>query len=260
LRPWRAKLENEQLSELGLFIATMMSRHAVLLLLLVVFGLASAAATTPAPIPAAATWACVQQQRVHRLEHLLASLMHGSSSDLGAALHLLRASSTAADDLLACAAAAIVAEEVPAPHSLVTTAAAHTRQLHQLAASFTDIEETDGQLRRTTVSNIRVNPPDGSFQLVSNSYSSTPLITPEAADNLASVAPRLVATSNALLGGPGIQPAGPVRSPALVTAAAGPTRGQQPLQPLQPSLRIVGGVAAPTDRYCGARLTFEEWQ
>lgn len=207
----------------------------VVLLLVVLSSVAGAA--TPA------TWACVQQQRVHRLEHLLASLVH-ETSDLGAVLHLPRISATA-DDLLACAAAA--AAEAQKPHGVVATLA-HTRQLRQLAASFTDYEATGGQLRRTTVSNIRVNDPDGGYQMVSNSYTSNPLITPEAAHNMASVAPRLVATSNALLGSPGVQPAATVLPTALVTAAAG-NRDQQPV-PLQPSLRIIGGVAAPTDRYC----------
>lgn len=214
---------------------------ACFVLLLVVLSIAAGATTPPTP----ATWACVQQQRVHRLEHLLVSLVH-ETSDLGAALHLPRISTTTADDLLACAARE--------PHTSVAAAAstAHTRQLRQLAASVTDYEATPGrQLRRTTVSNIRINDPDGSYQMVSNIYStSTPLITPEAANNVASVAPRLVATSNALLGSLDVQPAGPPVLPtaaALVTAAAGNRDSQQPL-PLQPSLRIIGGVAAPTDR------------
>lgn len=133
------------------------------------------------------------------------------------------------------------------------------RQLLQLSGSFSDFEVSNGQLTGFTRRDTRITSPDNSVQAVSNDYSgfSTP-ISKDLQDRLEQIAPSLVQASSSFQGDD--EPATPTAAAAAAEGAMasnGRTAGgaQAPVvamgggqQQVQPSLRIVGGVEAPTDR------------
>jgi hypothetical protein len=132
----------------------------------------------------------------------------------------------------------------------------------QLSGSFSDFQVSKGQLTGFTRLDTRITTPDNSIQAVSNDYSgfSTP-ISKDLQDRLEQIAPSLVQASSAFLGGD--EPAAASTAAAAANAEGGVSGndraasggatapvaamgGEQ--QMVQPSLRIVGGVEAPTDR------------
>lgn len=144
------------------------------------------------------------------------------------------------------------------------------RQLLQLASTFTDIARHGNQLTRTSISKARVSDPEASYQLVSNSYESSSMpFSQEAVRFMATVTPGLMHASSKLFGDDltitdegndalsdtAASISDSVRGSRLngvkvpVAAMAGQQQQQQQMEPLQPSLRIVGGVEAPTDRW-----------
>jgi hypothetical protein len=142
------------------------------------------------------------------------------------------------------------------------------RQLQQLAGSVRDtrLDPSKGQLVSTTSHDARVTDPEGTYQVVSSQASSVGIPFDSAAFNrLASFSPGIASAAAALQdlgvsteGFPAAQ-AGDAGSAAVVQPAVGATdraaqqqqqQSQRQQVPLQPSLRIVGGVEAPTDR-CG---------
>jgi hypothetical protein len=133
------------------------------------------------------------------------------------------------------------------------------RHLLELSGTFSDLEVSDGQLNGFTRRDTRITAPDSSFQAVSKDFSSfsTPL-TRELQDKLAHLVPSLADASSTFLGSdqppppPAAAAAGGVssndRAAAAAAAAPAVTAMGGGQQQVQPSLRIVGGVEAPTDR------------
>jgi hypothetical protein len=231
------------------------------------------------------SWSCVQQHRIARLEPLLLSLIQHPSNLAGPTVQGYvqhRLHSTAADLLLFASLQTdpqtnIFIKDMLADDQLYvlhTPASAEQpdppkpsrlRQLLQLAGTFTDVTLDGNRLTRTSISKTRVYNPETSDQFVSNSYeSSTRPFTEEALRLMAAITPSLMDTSSELFGddltlsdqGAGflpyaansVQGSGSGGAQVPVAATAGQQPQQQQMEPLQPTLRIVGGVEAPTDR------------
>lgn len=189
---------------------------------------------------------CIQNNRIKRLDSLLLSLVYDPSNLAGSTVqgYVQQRPLKSAEDLLLYASfsgeaktAHLLSEPVAVEASAddewyATEAAPETapvvpkpsrkRQLLQFprARLFTNYETAGDKIMQETVSFVD---PAGALHSYSNSYSKTASGT---AGPLSAIAARSM------------------QLPVVLSALAGP--GQ--LRPLQPTLRIVGGVEAPTDR------------
>ena len=135
------------------------------------------------------------------------------------------------------------------------------RQLLQLSGTIQDTKLSGNQLSSTSVTNTRITDPQGTLQAVGSDFSTfTTTLDAGLINRIMGFSDGLDAVSNALLvdlPDPDMSGAGAgeltaaIDAPPRVSAMdgpSGPQQQQQQQQRLQPTLRIIGGVEAPTDR------------
>lgn len=222
-------------------------------------------------------WSLIQQARLGRLGPLVLGLLHGPSNQ-GSPTHgghTWPMREKAREWLLISrlpgdgAGGAGVAELASLEASHVFLGLNHqtqpVRQLLQLSGAVTDLTVANKQVTRSTTRTSSLRDPEGTFQFASNEFSSSTVpFDVYAADGLAEFSPDLAAASSALLKalpqGPessatgsaasGSSPQGSgMQAAAAAPPAAAVAGGGMQRQAPEPTLRIVGGVEAPTDRY-----------
>jgi len=248
------------------------------LLACVLLGLSSGLYATPAQpwAPSTLSWAVVQRARLDRLSSVMLLLANTPSAvDTVLSAHLQRHSQYLADDL-------VLLLGVHSPHKVVSkdaasvqSAAAHgyevhqhqpldsfrpsrLRQLLQLSSSSQSSKVNAGLLTSSSVRKTQLIDPEKGLHAVSTDEStvSIPLdrdllnTVARSSTGLAAMGDRLLAAFSAFSPAT-VGDAAATSEPAVISmdAEQQQQRQQQPMERLQPSLRIIGGVAAPTDRY-----------
>lgn len=194
----------------------------------------------PQQLSANEAWTCIQQTRLERLQPLLLAAGQSGAPLLSVAAYLAgRPVADAAELQL---------------WSSVRSTSAYSRHLLQLSGALEDTQLAGGELTTTTLRTSRYTAPDGSLYATGEDFSKTSVPLDEAlAQRLAAFAPTLLEASNTFLSAvsdPTQQPAAPE---ATAMSGAQQQTQQQQMERMQPTLRIIGGVQAPTDRWARAR-------